>query len=250
MPRITHVARAQQRFATVPVLDDQGKPLMLATTKTTKTGRLITRARTRADYTQPLPNLVCDACREEIRPGSSYKHMSPRSGPFGGRQLSRHETCPDWKLWEYSNSLAARLARIAHDAQTAVDGVTSTDEVRVALEEAATAVREIADEKREAAQNIEEGFGHSTQQSEELADIAETLEAWADEIEAADIPDEPEPEEEECSACEGLGHTADTECKACSGSGQITPDEPTEEQWDAWASDVQDAIAIVEEVPV
>ena len=126
-----------------------------------------------------------------------------------------------------------------------------------ALGEAASAIREIAEAKRESASNIEEGFGHETSQSDELNDVADTLENWADDVEAVEVPDLPEPEETDCEECNGTGEVSDPnddaavlECAECNGEGKITPDEPTEEQMEEWRSEVTDACSIVDECPV
>ena len=276
MARITYVKKAQQRYYTVPVIDPETgqqkkTPVMNKRTgeqKVTKTGRPVFLKVTTEDRTKPKPNLRCDfgGCQVgpipgEIVPGQSYKHITPRSGPYGGVQKNRHSEHPNWNVWEYSSSLSARIAE-AQNEMPDVSSFQDPSEVEEALSNVAEMIRSIAEEKRDSASNIEDGFGHPTQMSEELEEIADSLEAWADEIEQTDVPELPDPvdAEEECEACGGTGLLAETAegdedtdpeepCTACEGEGTVTPDEPTEEQIDEWRSEVESAIDIINQEP-
>jgi hypothetical protein len=267
MARITHVAKAQQRYEMVPKLDEAGEPIRTpvmknGVQKTTRAGRPVFMDVTIADRNAPLPMPRCDApgCEDrEIKVGTPYKHMSPKSGPYGGRKLCRHESCPTWQVWEYSSSMGARLAQIDHDFRNSLDlsAVEDNSDVVLALEEMASNIREIADEKEEGADNIESGFGHETEQSMELRDISEQLRSWADEVESADIPDFPEPEEDDCEACDATGYVNgdvdDAEqaaCEECDATGRVTPDEVSDEAREEWISEVEGAISVVDECPV
>jgi hypothetical protein len=278
MARVTHVKKAQQRYATVPVLDGDGKPkktpvMKNGVQKTTKRGAPVFMTVTVADKTKPLPPYKCDSCGNEIAIGSPMKHITPKSGPYGGTKRTRHESCPTWQVWEYSNSLSARLMQIAHDFEQAIEGVESPEDVTSALEDAATAIEEIAEEKREGAQNIEEGFGHPTSASEELEQTADSLSDWATEIEQVDVPELPETEERyfvtngdgvvsDLFETDGYDTEADAEHALASHRDDegteddgfevegIEPDEPTEEQMDDWRSEVEDAVSIINEPPV
>jgi hypothetical protein len=225
---------------------------------------------TKADKTRPLPNLRCDfpGCTHEgreIKPGQSYKHISPKSGPYGGRQLNRHAEHPSWNVWDYSSSINAQAQRIAHDAMEQVSGVESTEDVESILSSAADEIRELAEQRRESASNIEDGFGHATYQSEQLESDADELESWADEVESTDVPELPEPEQSDCDECDGTGEVENPEydadddesdepetvdCDECGGTGQIDNDEPTDEQMDDWRSEVEDALSVLDECPV
>jgi len=258
MPRITHVAKAQQRFATIPVLDEFGNQPETAvmrrdgTQKTTKSGRPVFMKVTAADKSQPLDPYICDHCRNEIAIGSAYKHMTPKSGPYGGTKRTRHEGCPTWEIWEYSYSLAARLAQVQHDAEGSIDDIEDEDGATSAASDIAEQIREIATEKEEAAQNIEDGFQHETEQSAELADQAEQLNSWADEVEEVTFDDFPEPEEEDCETCDGTGEIDDRasvdgdpkqiECPDCEGACTITPDDPDESEVADWIENAKQAL--------
>lgn len=258
MPQITHVKKSQQRYVMVPVLDDKGEPEMTTVSNrdgnpaTTKNGHAILRAVTRRDYNQPLPAPVCDSCNKDITPGTPYKHISPKSGPYGGRTLNRHEDCPTWNVWEYSSSLSARISQIQHEGAQALGNATSQEDFEGILEDISTRIQELADEKEEAASNMEDGFGHETEQSATLRETAEALSSWADEIQSVDVPEMPDPEEEECPDCDGTGKTEEeTDCPDCEGTGMVTPDEPTEEQVDEWLDEARDnATSVLDESPV
>lgn len=273
MARVTFVKKAQQRYETVPVLDADGNQVQvpvlrkdgtpkMTRSKPNRPGRPILMKLTRSDKSNPKPLLCCDFCKKDIEIGTPYKHITPKSGPYGGRQRNRHHACPNWNVWEYSSSLSARIAQIIDGFD--ISGCDSPDEVTEMLSGVADEVRNLGEEKREGASNIEEGFGHPTSASEELESIADQLDGWADEIEGVDVPELPEPEEVDCESCDGVGEVACTEgdredngllaerkpCEDCEGTGQVTPDEPTEEQMEQWQADVENACSIVEECPV
>lgn len=273
MARTTHVKSAQARFKTVPTIDpatgEQKVTQVLrkdGTPKTTKAGKPVVVRLTHADKTQPLPNRKCGKCQAEITPGTSYKWIKPKSGPYGGHLMVRCGTCPTWQVWEYSSSLSSRLAQISFDAYDALGTPESPDDVTAVLEGAAEQVRELAQEKRDSADNIEEGFQHATYQSDELNEIADSLDGWADDIEGTDVPELPEPEDYDCDECSGSGQVEnpdyddqaedsdeaeEIDCDECSGSGQIEADgDPSDEQMDAWREEAQEALGIVDDCPV
>jgi hypothetical protein len=203
MPRVNHVKRAQQRYATKPVIDpatgeQKTTPVMNRRTgepKATKTGRPVVLRVTERDLERPLPMPKCDAptCshpEREIAVGSAYKWIEPS----GQRVRNRHADCPTWNVWEYSSSLSARIAQIQHDGPIDFE---DADDAKAWAEAKAQEIRELAEEKRESATNIEEGFGHPTSQSEELEQIADELESWADDLENVDLPEFPEDDEPE-----------------------------------------------------
>jgi len=266
MARTTHVKAAQQRYAQRPALDENGAqrvtPVMKdGAQRVTKHGKPVVLRVTFSNTTQPLPPETCDSCRKPIAIGTPYKWIKPKSGPYGGRKLSRHEACPSWQVWDYSSSLSARISQVQHDAQEAIDAAESNDDLTTALQDAAQAIRDLAEEKREAAQNLEDGFQHATSQSDELNQVADDLDAWADDVEGTDLPEDPEPEPEDCDECDGSGvlnKSADpddaspqVDCPECDGTGQVIPDEPTDDQWDDWRNEARDAAtSALDECPV
>src|SRR5207344_2672496 len=102
-------------------------------------------------------------------------------------------------------------ARISHDFNEAIDQAEGPDDVQSALDDAGSSIEEIAGQKKEGAENIESGFGHSTSQSEELEQMADDLESWASDVTSADIP-----EMVECEECTD----GQKECDTCGGSGE------------------------------
>lgn len=248
MPRVTHVAKARERFERIPVTDNNGATVQSEVARTTKTGRAVTRRQSKPDHSKPLPPLVCDHCRKPIEVGTSYKWIAPK---IGGRK-NRHESCPGWHPWEYSSALWARLAEIEHNAITAFSTsiIEDPSDVESIMQDAAEEARAIAEEKREAAENIREGFQHDTYLSEELDEQADSIESWADDLESFDVPELPEPEEEDCEECEGSGNLGEENCDTCGGSGQITPDEPTDDQMDEWRNEVESAMSDALQAPI
>lgn len=222
----------------------------------------VQRAQVRKDAEGNVkPNLVCDRDGTEIKPGDPYKHMSIKTGPRSSRKLVRCDKCPVWHVWEYSNSLAARVAQAQHDFSTALEAdFGDVEEVEEAKSTFVEAIRELAGEKQEAADSIESGFGHETTQSGELREQGESLESWADDIESTDVPELPDPEDQNCDDCDGTGKVdkegddsdepEQVDCPECEGTGEITPEEPSEEEYENWRTEVRDAFSIADENPV
>ena len=200
MARVTHVKKAQQRYETIPVIDPETgqqkvTPVLRrdGSQKTTKKGKPVVMRVTEADKSQPLPNHVCDKCGKEIEVGQPYKWIAPKSGPYGGSKKYRCGECPTWHLWEYNYSRGAQVARVQYEGGDAISSAESLDDIKNALEEAAGEIRSLADEAEEGANNIEDGFGHETYQSQELREQSESLNSWADECEEWE-PSEEEPD--------------------------------------------------------
>lgn len=268
MARTTFVKAAQPRFAMVPKRDDKGMQITVpvlrrdGTPKTTKTGRAIVRQLTVADKTRPLANRTCEKCGKEITVGSPYKHISPKSGPYGGRMLVRCGDCPTWNVWDYSSSLPSQIARISHQFGEALMAAEDVSDVEAARDEAADEIEGLGDEREESAQNMEDGFGHETEPSADLRQQGEDLKAWAEEIRSTDVPELPDADEAECEDCEGTGRITpdeddldaerddkgEVECEACHGTGH--PEEVTEEQIETWRDEVSSALSIIDECPV
>lgn len=220
MPRVNHVKRAQQRYATKPVIDpatgeQKVTPVINRRTgeqKVTKHGRPVVLRVTERDLERPLPMPRCDyaGCKHddrEIAVGSPYKWIEPS----GQSMRFRHADCPTWNVWEYSSSLSARIAQIQNET---ADDVESAEDGQAWAEARAEEIRDLAEEKRESANNIVDGFGHETEQSYELESQADELDGWADEVETVSLPDPPE-----CDSCEGEG------CDACEEEHQEWLDE-------------------------
>jgi hypothetical protein len=193
MARITYVKKAQQRFVTVPVKDEDGNTKKVPVIgrsgqqKVTKKGVPVFRKVTVEDRTKPLPLERCGACGKAIEIGTPYKWVKPKSGPYGGTKRSRHASCPSWKPSELTSSTALSSVYAAQENASEQLGKLSpedtADDIRQIVQDAAEGVREGAEAWRESASNIEDGFGHSTYQSDELNEKADTLESAADDLE-------------------------------------------------------------------
>ena len=124
------------------------------------------------------------------------KYISPRlPGSLGSVTRYRCESHPDWHVWEYSTSLSARIAEIQHDGANSIL-MMDEDTAESTPSELADRIRDLASEKRESAENVESGFGHPVQLSEELSQQADDLEEWAGQIEMIDAVDG-KPDEED-----------------------------------------------------
>ena len=178
MPRIHHVKSARRRYKMVPKLDANGDPVRTpvlrrdGTQKATRKGKPVFRTATVQDRSQPLDPERCGKCGTTIEPGDPYKWTEIKM-QYGGRRLVRCSTCPTWRPSELSTSKMA--------------GIYAAQE----------AVREVAEEYRESAQAIEDGFGHPTYQSDELNERADELDGWADDVEGVDFDEwDPDPDDE------------------------------------------------------
>jgi hypothetical protein len=224
MARVTHVKKAQKKYKTKPKLDADGNQMTQVVLKkngepkTTKKGKVVTRKLVEKDLTKPLPNEKCGKCGKEIKPGEPYKHMSIKTSTYGSRRLVRCADCPNWHVWEYRSTRSARAAQIEYENSNSIAGSESVDDIKSIMESAAGEITELAEEAREAQQNIEDGFGHPTYQSEELEQQADDLDNWAQECESWD-PDSEEFEPD------------DEVTKGQSSDDPLNAEGQTEEEW-------------------
>jgi hypothetical protein len=154
-------------------------------------GKLVLDGKGKPIYDPIVRELRCAACSGPIEIGQSYKWFKMKT-TYGGIKRSYHPDChiPP------SHRTSSRMGEI-YDAQEALaadlGSAESFDAIREALEAFAATVREVGEGYEESAQNMEDGFGHETYQSQEIRERAEGLMSWADEIESWDFPgDEPE----------------------------------------------------------
>ncbi len=191
MPKIHTVKSAQQRYATKPVLNDDGTPKTVTLTGrdgaplTTKWGGVRTRALTVRDTSKPLPMPKCDwpGCNitgGTIEPGQSYRWVEPKTGP----KRTRHTDHPSWQPWDLTNAMHAQISRVVYEAETALDAWDGedADDVVAILSDAADEANSLAEQRTEAADAMEDGFGHETEASATLREHAENIESWADDL--------------------------------------------------------------------
>lgn len=129
----------------------------------------------------------CGRCGKVIEAGSRYFHWSNRApGSRGGFKSIR---CGD-HYPRGSETVGSPYRRAAYgaqeDAEDVLNGEWDFSDLAEALRSAAETVQsECADALNEAADNIEDGFGHETYQSSELRERASAFEEWAQELESA-----------------------------------------------------------------
>lgn len=257
MPTVQHVKKARQRYKMVPVIDTAtGKQKVVTTAKKTRGGKEVTRRITERDLSQPLPPRKCDAptCPvpdRVIAVGTPFKYIAIKM-QYGGREMYRHETCPNWLPHEYSTALWARVAQVQSEQAVDASGWESEEDADAARDAAAEAAGELRDEKQESLDNMPDGLRDAS----ELNDTVEQLEAWVSEIESVSWPDFPEAKcsngcddgQLSCSTHEEDGHDPECdgteECVECGGSGEGEDPDPEElESWREEAGQVlQDAI--------
>lgn len=233
MARIYFVKRAQQRYATLPVIDEEtGQQKKVPLTRNGK--QLVNKSGsprflrlTVRDLTRPLPMPRCDypECPDrEIKPGTPYRYVDLK---VGGTKY-RHAEHPSWQPWDLSGAMWAQIAQLVDGAERELDGLgdfEDASDVKAVLEAAAEEARGLAEQRTEAADNMEDGFGHETEQSATLREHADNIESWADELEQW-TPDEEDPPseddfgEQDCDTCGGSG---ETDCDTCNGSGEVEP---------------------------
>jgi hypothetical protein len=136
--------------------------------------------------------LRCNYCGQPIEIGQPYKYFTMKMS-YGGVKKSYHAHC---KI-PPSHRTTSRLGEI-WDAQAALDfsECNTEEDCQGVLNDLAETVRSVAEEYSDSVSSMEEGFGHSTYQSEELQERVELLEGWADQLESFQSS-ESEPSSEE-----------------------------------------------------
>ena len=123
----------------------------------------------------------CVMCGKPIEKGSTYQWIRP----FRGAKQSKHVSCRTWKGSELtSNPNLSEVYRIQENLQEE-SKLADISTLASLLEDAAGEAEAAADMFRESASNIEEGFGHETQQSAEMNEQADEVEGWATELAGA-----------------------------------------------------------------
>lgn len=152
----------------------------------------VASARRTKDGTRP----TCFTCQKPIEVGQAYAWNQPNR--FSAR-YQWHQSCraPRGSVLE-SNEKRGQAYAAFEDAYDALDAVETDkvedtedgqkaliDELKGIAEQCAEGIREAAEMWRESASNIEDGFGHETERSQEMNDHADTYESAADTAEQA-----------------------------------------------------------------
>ena len=123
----------------------------------------------------------CGRCRTPLPAGSAYRWWKFRHG-------GKHKRCMAEKCRPRASELTgSEFLSAVYSAQETFSGsdYSTPDELADALRTMAEELREAAQIRIEAADAIEGGFGHETEQSYTLREEGEAIEYWADDIESA-----------------------------------------------------------------
>lgn len=122
----------------------------------------------------------CSSCRTEIPVGAPYKYFSKR---YGGKKAY----CLECRIRpsDMTGGKRAQGLRIGEDLFESVRVAQTVDDVVDALRGAAEDATGLGEEYRESVENIESGFGHSTVVSEELSQLGDEFEDWAERLRTA-----------------------------------------------------------------
>ena len=124
-----------------------------------------------------------------ISRGDKYWHWTPYRQP---RRLSK--TMPRPSQTE-SNDTKANLYSIEEGLTDSLNVATTLEELRTAIAIAIEECEIVSDEFNEKADNIADGFGHETMQSEEIRGWAEEVDSWKNDLDSIDLePDEDNPD--------------------------------------------------------
>lgn len=189
-------------------------------------------------------SLTCSKCGDKISKGDSYRWWSNRApGMRNGIRRVRciKSSCTPRPSDTEGNPKRAALYAMQEDVDDRLDSLMEMDEVSEddytsIAEDAAASVQEIVEEMREGAQNIEDGFGHETYQSQELNERADELEGQAEELEQIDLPERPDEDElrSEAEADLDEGLTDDERASAIQ--------EAVDEEMESWKNECADMV--------
>ena len=139
-----------------------------------------------------------------IEKGDTYYYWTPYRQ---GRRMSK--TMPKPSQVE-SNATRASYLAILEGLEADIDVATSVEAIKDVLDSAADDLDGIAEELREKASNIEDGFQHETEQSATFNEQAYGVEEWASELRNA-IEDVDEPGAEPVREDYAEGEDGDSE---------------------------------------
>lgn len=159
------------------------------------------------------PQGKCGKCGAEIHVGDPYRHTTLKTGQ---RSSLRKVRCMKPECSFRPSELTTSRRGEVYAAQEAMEdnmaswgAETTLDDITGELSNTADELRAVAEQYREAAENIEQGFQHETYQSQELNETADSIDSYADEVENAagscsefDMDDYPQHEGDEDAARE------------------------------------------------
>jgi hypothetical protein len=150
----------------------------------------------------PDGNLMCGHCGAKIQPGDGYRWWSNRlpGRGSGSKQVRCMQDSCTPTLADRTPGRRGQLMQIQMGANRDLENATDFDAVKDAAQTAAVELRSMGYELIEGADNIESGFGHETEQSNDMRERGEALIEIADYLETMDSGEEPEREECESDA--------------------------------------------------
>jgi len=145
---------------------------------------------------------ACGRCGRTIWVDDPYRWAKPRvHRAAAGRKLVR--CMSPGCAFRQSDLTTSKMAGVYSAQESLADamlGEFTPNDLLNSLQEAAEEVRGVGEEYREGAENIEQGFGHETEQSMEMAEKAEALETYATGLEEVTFDDADEYDELEDEA--------------------------------------------------
>ena len=118
-----------------------------------------------------------------IAKGDVYYHWTPfRSAKRYSKEYPRPSVV------EPNGTRSAYLA-LQESLSDALEGAETMEDLRSAVESAASEAQAVSEELHEKAANIEDGFGHATERSDEFEGQADEVDAWASDLEGLSLDD-------------------------------------------------------------
>lgn len=180
-----------------------------------------------------------------IKKGDTYYHWTPF------RQRKRMSlTLPKPSQVESNGTRSSYLA-IQESLEIDIEQATSLEDLDGILSSAAEEIRSVAEELNEKAQNIEEGFGHSTELSEQFAEQAGEVEQWADLLKDAVLDDYDSPLDEPVEPVANEYENKDTyeSDMVQYNYDKIAYDQALEKSVDELENSKQDVISVIGDAP-
>jgi hypothetical protein len=131
----------------------------------------------------------CGKCTKKIKKGDSYRWWKHRFGGGGKRVRCMDANCRPRQSELTTSDKLSRVYAVAENVEDAIAAFRDSHEVedlKSACTDGAEELRAVAEEYRESAQNIEDGFnGNRVPMCDELEEKADHLDGVADELESA-----------------------------------------------------------------
>ena len=142
-------------------------------------------------------NLRCSKCGKTITPGMPYQWWAnklPRAR--GSVRRIRCMDCTPSRA-DMTPGRRGELMRAQESFDNQLAEATTFDDLRSVRDDIAQQLHDLASELTDGADNMEQGFGHETYQSQELRERGETLDEVADRMEYTEPDNEPEEDDED-----------------------------------------------------